>query len=95
MREQEAGRQRGLPTFAPHADDGAPCCVWVVVNQPQQVFLPIEQFELLPDVLSLRHEADRLDKGDDVGCSDLVVTQLFLLAPGHGALISQGRDSEA
>ena len=64
----------------------------VVVNQMDQIFLPIKQFELLADELALGDEANRLDELDDVGRGDLIVTQLFLLAPGQ-AIVSSAAPS--
>ena len=94
MREQKASRQTGFCIFSRHADDCPTSAVRIIVDEANQIFLPIEQVELLADELPLRNEASLLNESNDVGRGDLVVAQLFLLASGHGALISQGRDSE-
>jgi hypothetical protein len=54
----------------------------VVVDVADLSLLPLEQFQLLSDVLPFRDEADLFDKGDDVGAGDLLVVRI-LLAPRH------------
>src|SRR5215831_1602322 len=95
MREQQTGGKGRFCIFSRHADKRATGAARIVVDEANQIFLPIEQLELLADEPALGDEASLLDELDDVGRGDLVVAQLLLPAPGHGALISQGRDSEA
>jgi hypothetical protein len=42
----------------------------VIVNQPQQILLPIHELERLPDQSAFRDNARLLNKGDDVGRRD-------------------------
>jgi hypothetical protein len=79
MGEQQASRQTGLAVLAPHADDGATRPVRIIVDQVDQIFLPVEQLEWLPNKLTLGNEAHRLDEFDDVGRADPVADNLLSL----------------
>jgi hypothetical protein len=83
VRKQKASAQRGLPALSPHADNRPPGTVRVVVNQPQQIFLPIEQLELLPDELALGDETGPLDERDNISRGDLVLGNLLAFASRH------------
>ena len=83
MRKQKASAQRGLPALSPHADNCPPGAMRVVVNQSQQILLPIEQLELLPDELALGDETGPLDERDNVSSGDPVRGDLLALASRH------------
>src|SRR5262249_25614441 len=64
--EQQTCGKTGLRVLAADADDGAAGAMRVVVDQPQEIFLPIEKFELLPGVVAPGGGAKGLDELNDV-----------------------------
>src|SRR5215813_9326598 len=73
MREQKASRQTGFCIFSRHADDRPAGACRVVVNQADQIFLPIEQRELLADESALGNEANGLNELDNIRRANDVV----------------------
>ena len=84
MSEQKAGRKRRLTVLAPEAQNCPTRGNRVVIDALDFALLPIIEFKLLPDVLSFRDEANRLDEGDDISGADPSVSLRPLLGLSHG-----------
>jgi len=84
MIEQQTCSETGLRILAANADDGAAGAVGIVVDEADQFLLPVLQHQRLANELTLGNKTDLLDKRDDVGSGDPVITLRALrLAPGH------------
>src|SRR5580704_10203181 len=83
MREQNARRQGRLRILAPHADNGAPRSRWIVVNQAQDVLLPVLEPQRLADELALGNKAHRLDERDHIGRGERPWRRTLLTRTAH------------
>ena len=73
MREQKTSSLGRFCIFAPDANDGATGTVRVIVDEADQIFLPIEQLELLADEPALGNEANGLNELDNIRRANDVV----------------------
>src|SRR5215472_7347706 len=73
MREQKAGRQTGLRVLPRHANDRPTGACRVVVDETDQIFLPIEQLELLADELPLGNEANGLNELNNIRRANRII----------------------
>ena len=82
MIEQQACCETGLRVLAGYADDGAPSRpLGIVVDQAQQLLLPVLQHQRLADETTFWNKTDLFDKRDDVGSGNAVITLRTSLAP--------------
>src|ERR1700722_429122 len=84
MGEKKTRGQRCFRVLPPHANDRPPRRAGlVVINQAQNVLLPVLKLKRVTDELALGDEADLLDERDDVGRSDGAERLRALLTAGH------------
>src|SRR5215472_1713866 len=73
MGEQKTGREGRFRILPRHTDDRPASTCRVVVNQTDQVFLPIEQLELPADEPALGDEANSLNELNNIRRANRII----------------------
>jgi hypothetical protein len=73
MREQQTGGKGRFCIFSRHADKRATGAARIVVDEANQIFLPIEQLQLLADESALGDEANNLNELDNIRRANRVI----------------------